>query len=296
MVEAMSLDALTPPEMAHRAESVGVAKAGLGVLDTVALAVLAGAFIAIGALFSTTVTTGAAGALPYGVARLLAGLAFSLGLVLVVTAGAELFTGNNLIVMAWASRRVSTVRVARNWGLVYAGNMVGAVATAVLVHASGWGSADGGRTGDLATSIAVAKTSIPFGEALARGILCNALVCLAVWLTYSARTTTDRIIAVILPITAFVAAGFEHSVANMYFIPLGILEGGAGAPSWAGFAASLVPVTIGNVIGGAVLVAAVYWVVYLRPRDRAATAAPGPAGPPELDEVREPNLILPGSR
>jgi formate transporter len=292
----MSYDALTPPEMAHRAESVGAAKAGLPVLDTLALAVLAGAFIGLGALFSTTVTTGAAGALPYGVARLLAGLAFSLGLVLVVTAGAELFTGNNLIVMAWASRRASTARVARNWALVYAGNLVGAVATATLVHASGWGRADGGRAGDLATAIASAKTSIPFGEAVARGILCNALVCLAVWLTYSARTTTDRILAVVPPIAAFVAAGFEHSVANMYFIPLGIFEGGAGAPSWGAFAESLVPVTIGNVIGGAALVAAVYWVVYLRPRGDASTAAPGAGGRPELDGVAEADPIEPGRR
>jgi formate transporter len=264
----MAIDALTPPEMARRAETVGVTKAGLPVLDTLALAVLAGAFIALGALFSTTVATGS-GDLPYGLARLLAGLAFSLGLVLVVTAGAELFTGNNLIVMAWASRKVSTGRLARNWGLVYLGNLVGAVATAVLVHVSGWGSASGGAAGELATSIATAKTSIPFGEAVARGVLCNALVCLAVWLSYSARTTTDRILAVVPPITAFVAAGFEHSIANMYFVPLGILEGGDAAPTWGSFAASLVPVTIGNVIGGAVLVAAVYWVVYLRPRPAA---------------------------
>ncbi len=261
----MAIDALTPPEMARRAETVGVTKAGLSVLDTLALAVLAGAFIALGALFSTTFVTGSA-ELPHGVARLLAGLAFSLGLILVVTAGAELFTGNNLIVMAWASRKVSTAALARNWLLVYVGNLAGAVATAVLVHVSGWGSSSDGVAGDLATSIATAKTSIPFGEAVARGILCNALVCLAVWLSYSARTTTDRILAVVPPITAFVAAGFEHSIANMYFVPLGILEAGDAAPSWASFAKSLVPVTIGNVIGGAVLVAAVYWLIYLRPR------------------------------
>jgi formate transporter len=269
MVGELSVDALTPPEMAHRAEAIGQTKARLPALDTLALAVLAGAFIGLGALFSTTVATGAADALPFGVTRLLTGLAFSLGLVLVVTGGAELFTGNNLIVMAWASRAVTSAQLARNWVLVYAGNLVGAVATAALVHASGWGGADGGKAGELATTIAATKTSIPFGEALARGILCNALVCLAVWLTYSARTTTDRILAVVPPITAFVAAGFEHSIANMYFIPIGIFEGGAGAPSWGSFATSLVPVTIGNVIGGAVLVAAVYWVVYLRPRQPA---------------------------
>jgi formate/nitrite transporter len=274
------LDALPPPAMARKAAEVGVAKAGLPAAKTFVLAVLAGAFIAMGAVFATTVTAG--GGVPFGVSRLLGGLVFTLGLILVVVAGAELFTGNNLIVMAWASRKVSTLRLLRNWTIVYAGNVVGAVATAALVFAGKQYTFGGGAVGDQALAIASAKTGLGWGQAVALGALCNALVCLAVWLTYSAHTTTDRILAVIPPIAAFVAAGFEHSVANMYFIPAGLLvetdaswlAGREGLPdlsglSWGSFVAdNLVPVTLGNVVGGAVMVAAVYWLVYLRQPER----------------------------
>jgi formate/nitrite transporter len=277
-----SLDALPPPAMARRAEEVGVAKAGLGAATTLALAVLAGAFIALGAVFSTVATAGG-GELAFGVSRLLAGLTFSLGLVLVVVAGAELFTGNNLIVMAWASRRVSTARLLRNWGLVYVGNLAGALATAAFVFLAREYRFGDGAVGDQALTIAAGKTGLGFGQAIVLGALCNALVCLAVWLTYSARTTTDRILAVVPPIAAFVAAGFEHSVANMYFIPFGLLVKGdetwlasqQGLPdltglTWSSFVVdNLVPVTIGNILGGAVMVAAVYWFVYLRPSPRS---------------------------
>ena len=290
---APSIDAFLPPEMARRAEEVGVRKSGADALSTFALGILAGAFIALGAIFSLTVTAGTgaikgpdgaliAAAVPYGFVRLLAGTAFSLGLILVIVAGAELFTGNVLLVMAWASRRVTTARVLRNWAIVYAGNLAGALGTVALVVAAGWYKGGSGAVGLLALTTAQAKVDRPFGEALAAAILCNALVCLAVWLTYSARTTTDRILAIVPPIAAFVAAGFEHSIANMFFIPVGIaVRWFAPASFWAaagtsadaypsvdpgGFLGNLVPVTIGNVIGGAVLVAAVYWVVYLRRR------------------------------
>lgn len=275
------LDALPPAEIARSAESVGARKASLPVIDLLGLSVLAGAFIGLGATFSTTVLAGSSG-LPFGVARLLAGLAFSLGLILVVLAGAELFTGNNLMVMAWASRRVRTVQLLRAWAIVYLGNFAGAVATAALVFASGQYELGGGAVGRAALTIASAKTGLGFGEAIALGMLCNALVCLAVWLTYGARSTTDKILAIVPPITAFVAAGFEHSVANMYFVPLGLFVRSDGefvssldAPpdttglGWGPFLLdNLLPVTIGNVIGGAILVAAVYWVVYLRPGAR----------------------------
>jgi len=222
-VRAVSaLDALPPREMARKAEEVGRAKTGLGAADTFALAVLAGAFIAMGAIFATTVTAGGA-SLPYGVSRLLAGLTFSLGLVLVVVAGAELFTGNNLIVMAWASRKVSTVRLLRNWALVFCGNLVGAVATAGILFAGKQYTFGKGAVGEQALSIATAKTGLGFVQAIVLGAFCNALVCLAIWLTYSARTTTDKILAIVPPIAAFVAAGFEHSVANMFFVPMGLL-------------------------------------------------------------------------
>ncbi len=284
MTSTSPLDALPPPEVARKAESVGVVKAGLGGLDTFALAVLAGAFIALGAVFATTTLAGA-GDLPYGVARLLAGLTFSLGLILVVLAGAELFTGNNLIVMAWASRRVSTARLARNWVIVFVGNLVGALGTAGLMVATRQYTFADGAVGRTALAIAATKSDLGFGQAVALGILCNALVCLAVWLTYGAHTTADKILAIVPPIAAFVAAGFEHSVANMYFIPLGLLvkrderfvAGLADGPDlaaldWGGFLlGNLLPVTIGNVIGGAVLVGAMYWLVYLRPRPQAST-------------------------
>jgi formate transporter FocA len=273
------LDALLPPEMAQKAEATGVKKAELPAATTFILAVLAGAFIALGAIFATTVTAGAAGHLSFGVARLLAGLVFCLGLVLVVVAGAELFTGNNLIVMAWASRRISTASLLRNWAIVYVGNFVGALATAVLVVASGQYAFGAGSVGLNALAIANAKCSLGFVQAFALGILCNALVCLAVWLCYSARSTTDKILSIILPITAFVAAGFEHCVANMYFVPVGLLIADFAPPEfwqtagrlvgdypalgWSRFAiGNLLPVTLGNIIGGSLLVGAVYWVVY----------------------------------
>jgi formate transporter len=272
------VDALPPPEIARKSEAVGEAKANMLPLTVFALAVLAGAFIALGALFSTTVVAGG-GDLPYGVVRLLAGLTFALGLVLVVVAGAELFTGNNLIVMAWASGRIPTRRLLANWTIVYAGNFVGAVSTAGLVCATRQYTFGSGEVGKAALAIATTKVGYGFVQAIALGVLCNALVCLAIWLTYAARTVTDKILAVLFPITAFVAAGFEHSVANMYFIPMGLFvkhdaawvastDGlpDATALTWrAFFLDNLLPVTIGNVIGGALLVGAVYWFVYLRP-------------------------------
>jgi formate/nitrite transporter len=206
---------------------------------------------------------------------------FSLGLVLVVVGGAELFTGTNLIVMAWAGR-VPTSALLRNWLIVFVGNFVGATATAGLVYLGGTHHGGGGAFGATALAIAHAKLQLGFSRAVALGVLCNTLVCLAVWLTLSARTTTDRVLAIVPPISAFVAAGFEHSIANMYFIPLGLLIAGldpafaaaADVPglsihalTWGAFLArNLLPVTIGNVIGGAVLVGLVYWFVYLRPR------------------------------
>jgi formate/nitrite transporter len=265
--------------MARKAEEVGCAKVGMSSANTFALAVLAGAFIALGAIFATTVTAGGS-SLPYGVSRLLGGLAFSLGLILVVVAGAELFTGNNLIVMAWAGRKVSTARLLRNWVIVYAGNFAGAIATAGILFVGKQYTFGKGAVGEQALSIAAAKTDLGFVQAIALGAFCNALVCLAIWLTYSARTVADKILAIVPPIAAFVAAGFEHSVANMFFIPMGLLVksdsaftaqhpvAGLAHLTWGRFfAANLLPVTIGNVIGGAVMVGAIYWFIYLRGKE-----------------------------
>lgn len=277
-----SLDALIPSEMAKKAENVGVTKVHIGPFRMFALAILAGAFIAMGAVFMTIVTTGAAGELTFGVTKLLGGLAFCLGLILVVVAGAELFTGNNLIVMAWAGGKVSTGLLLRNWIIVYLGNFVGAVLTAVGVFLSGQFLFSGGAVGLNALNIAGAKTSLDFIPALVLGIFCNALVCLAVWLCMGARSTIDKIAAIIFPISAFVAAGFEHSIANMYFIPvalfikasapesfwtaIGKTPADYGSITWGNFfTANLLPVTIGNIIGGALMVGLVYWFIYLRP-------------------------------
>jgi formate/nitrite transporter len=274
---AVRIDALLPAEMAQRAEDIGAMKAQLNMYSMFALAVLAGAFIALGAVFATTVAAG--DGLPYGAERLLMGLVFCLGLILVVVAGAELFTGNNLIVMAWASRKVSTTSLLRNWGIVYLGNFVGAISTSLLMVATKQYTFADGAVGQTALSIANGKTHLDFVQAVALGIMCNALVCLAVWLTYSARSTIDKIAAIIFPITAFVAAGFEHSIANMYFIPMGLFIKAFDADftdasgldlsglTWDAFLLkNLLPVTIGNIIGGAVMVAIVYWFIYLRPR------------------------------
>jgi formate transporter len=286
------IDALLPAEMAARAEALGVKKAEMPALRMFLLAILAGAFIALGAVFATTVSAGAipitdaagkavfSSALPYGVVRLLAGLVFSLGLILVLVGGAELFTGNNLIVMAWASRKVTAAALLRNWAIVYAGNFVGSIGTAALVFLGRQYTFGGNAVGITAVRTAIAKCELGFLQAVALGVLCNTLVCLAVWLTYSARSTTDKILAIIFPISAFVAAGFEHSVANMYYIPYALLiknlDPGFLATvsnqiphveslSWSSFfLRNLLPVTIGNIIGGAILVAAIYWAIFLR--------------------------------
>lgn len=279
----LTIDALMPPQMADRAEAIGIKKANTDFWTMFALAVLAGAFIGAGAMFATVVTADAAGKLSYGVSRLLGGMVFAVGLILVVVAGAELFTGNNLIVMAWANRKVSTGMLLRNWVVVYAGNLVGSVATAVLIFFGRQYAFGGGAVGLQALNTAASKTSLDFLQALALGIICNALVCMAVWLCYSARSTTDKILSIIFPISAFVAGGFEHSIANMYFIPMGLLIRTFGAPDfWAKigktaadyagltwgnfFLANLLPVTIGNIIGGAGLVGLVYWFAFLRLR------------------------------
>ncbi len=285
------IDALLPQEMASRAEYLGVRKAEMPFLKTFMLAILAGAFIAIGAIFATTVSAGSQAVtssdgtaaftvgLPYGVVRLLAGLVFSLGLILVLVGGAELFTGNNLIVMAWASGKVSTWRLLRNWLIVYAGNFVGSISTAALMFLTKQYMFGSNAVGVTALKTALTKVDYTFIQAVALGIMCNALVCMAVWLTYSSRSVADRILAILFPISAFVAAGFEHSVANMYFIPYGLLikifdpafvsaQGiDVSALTWGSFfLKNLLPVTLGNIIGGGLLVAAMYWFAYLRKR------------------------------
>jgi formate transporter len=275
----LSFDALLPAEMAVKAAETGVKKTATDSMRTFMLAILAGAFIAMGAVFATTVSAGAA-SLPYGVTRLLAGVTFTLGLILVVVSGSELFTGNSLIIIAFANRRISLGRLLRNWGIVYAGNFIGSVFTAFLMFLTRQYTFGGGAVGLVALNTGEAKTSLAFVQAMVLGIFCNALVCMAVWMCYSARSTIDKILAIVPPIAAFVAAGFEHSIANMYFIPAALFIKQLGTPAffeainkapadfphltWGNFfIANLLPVTIGNVIGGAVMVGLMYWFIYL---------------------------------
>lgn len=275
-------DALLPKEMAEKAERIGADKTRLPVLSLLTLAVLAGAFIAFGSLFSTIAISATGSQLTFGLVRVVAGLTFSLGLILVVVGGAELFTGNNLMVMAWAGGKISLGGMLRAWALVYIGNFVGAAATALMVFLAGVHGNGDSAVGAAALNIAEAKAALPFFQALMRGVLGNVLVCLAVWLCYSAHSTTDRILCIVPPVTAFVAAGFEHSVANMFILPYALLIKELAEPafwtaiqqspasydalSWGAFFSNLAPVTIGNVIGGGVFVGAVYWFIYLRSR------------------------------
>jgi formate/nitrite transporter len=270
-------DAFSPGEIASLVETRGVAKAGAPALATFVLALVAGAFIALGAVLSTTVATGST--LGVGPTRWLAGVAFSLGLILVVVAGAELFTGNNLIVMSVVAGHVPLGRLLRNWAIVYVGNAIGALSVVVMVTAAEWWRLGDATVGVTALSTAAAKTDLSFTVVFARGVLANALVCLAVWLATGGRTVFDKIAAIVFPVSAFVAAGFEHSIANMFFIPMGLVLRGndevvAAADLSArqlatldlgGLATNLASSTVGNVVGGSVLVGLVYWFVYLRP-------------------------------
>ncbi len=263
------LGAYAPAEIARRIETAGIAKVKVPFLPMFALAVLAGAFIALGAMFYLVTMTDTG--LGLGPSRLLGGIVFSLGLVLVLVGGAELFTGNSLIVMGWANGRIGSGELLRNWGIVYVGNLVGAVGMAVMAWLSGFQHLGGDGVQATAIGLAAGKVALPFFEAFVRGVLCNVLVCLAVWLCFAAQSVGSKILAIVFPISAFVALGLEHSIANMFFIPLALLlEGGAGISpglDMAGFVGNLVPVSLGNIIGGGVFVALTYKIVYLRAQD-----------------------------
>jgi formate transporter len=274
-------DALAPPLIARACEEVGVAKSTRDGLTLLLLGILAGAFIALGALSLVVVTTGAAG-LPWGLARAVGGVAFSLGLILVVVGGAELFTGDCLMVVAWASRRITLAALLRAWSYVYAGNLIGAVATAGMVFLAGHYRMDGGLVGKTALAIAAAKSDLPGLPLFVLAVLCNVLVCLAVWMSLSARHTVDKVVVIVPAVVAFVAAGFEHSIANAFFLPYALLIcHGAPDEFWAAIgqtAASFPTVTVvnalrnigistvGNLAGGSVLVGGIYWLIYLRKR------------------------------
>jgi len=279
-MEELRVDAYSPPEIAKRIAAVAEKKSGLDFFRMFVLAILAGVFIALGAEFYTLVVHDSG--LAFGLNNLIGGLVFCLGLILVVIAGAELFTGNTLIVMGFIERKVSARQLLKGWSIVYIGNLAGSLAMVLLMYYTAQWGFHGAMVGGKALLIANAKVNMTFLEAFMRGILCNVLVCLAIWLAFSGRSTIDKILAVIFPITAFVASGFEHSVANMYFVPMGLAlkeqadvlaaaQGMAGQPimlgnlTVAGFIVkNLIPVTLGNIIGGSLLVGGIYWAVYLR--------------------------------
>jgi formate/nitrite transporter len=275
-------DAYAPEEVARRVTALCVTKSRATLLSLAMLGMLAGAFIGLGALFSVIVLSDAS--LGYAASRVLAGVVFSLGLLLVVVAGAELFTGNNLLAMGWAAGVIGTRDVARNWVVVGIANFVGAAGLAALVFASGHASMNGGAIGETYVRIADAKAALTLEVAFTRAVLCNVLVCSAVWMALAARSVTDKFAAIVLPVAAFVAAGFEHSVANMYLLPLAaMLRAAAGeAVGLMDIVRNLVAVVAGNVVGGGVLVALVYYVVYLR---RPAAAPTDPALAPTCERA-----------
>jgi formate/nitrite transporter len=274
----MEVNCKTPAAIAEvLTDTVGVAKTKAGALRLTILGIFAGVYIGFGAQLAIMVTHDMAGFLGVGMAKLIGGAVFSVGLMLVVIAGAELFTGNNLIALSVLGGKAKTSGLLRNWTIVYFANFVGSLLLVLLMYWSGLWKANGDLVGVKALSIANAKVNLTFLQAFARGILCNWLVCLAVWMAVSARTVVGKIWAIFFPIMAFVASGFEHSVANMFFIPLGLaLKGQAAVVTAAGLVdklsqltigglvMNLIPVTLGNIVGGAFFVATLYWVVYAR--------------------------------
>ena len=270
------VDAFTPAEVATKVKTIGVYKATMPLLSLVVLSLMAGAFIAFGAMYYTVVITDSQAA-AYGVIKLLGGIAFSLGFIMVVIAGAELFTGNTLVVMAWAKKHISLGDLLKNWSIVYLCNTLGALAMVYLVYLSGFLGNHHHQVGATAIQLGVAKVNHSMLEAFVLGIFCNVLVCLASWMAYASRTVTDKILAIIFPISAFVAMGFEHSIANLYMIPVAMLaaadpaavtQSGLSADQLAnldfsGLISNLIPVTLGNIVGGALFVAMTYYLVYV---------------------------------
>lgn len=281
MPELFGSDAYAPKEIALKVETVGVAKAHMATLPLIMLGLLAGAFIGLGGLFFVIVKSDAS--LSFALSQLLGGLVFCLGLILVVIAGAELFTGNNLLAMAWADKQITTQQVLRNWVLVCAANFAGTSVLALLVYASGHTHMNGGNIGQAVLKIAFAKQNLAWHEAFFKGILCNILVCMAVWMSMAGRSVMDKVIAIVFPITAFVAAGFEHSIANMYFLQLGLIiqhfepetaSTIGNALTTSGMFGNLLPVILGNLIGGSFFVGLVYHLIYRVAALNQATTTP----------------------
>lgn len=267
--ELLGLDCYSPAQIQANVEKLGIKKATMPFLPSFMLAVVAGGSIGLGAMYFLIMLSDPS--LGFALQRMLGGIAFSLGLLLVMVAGAELFTGNNLIVMAWANRQISSGKVVRNWITVWCGNLVGSLGLVVLLYLSHVYTMNNDGFSTALLKVAIGKVSPDGFTIFVKGILCNVLVCLAVWLAYAGRTVVDKVAAIILPVSAFVAAGFEHCIANQFFLPLALLLKVTGhVPAGLDVSAltlmsvlhNLAFATLGNIVGGSVLVGSVYWLIY----------------------------------
>ena len=267
-MKAVRPDALAPAEIEAKAEAVAIGKTKTPVAKLLVLSMLAGAFIAFGALYFCVFLGDPS--MPFAVQRIVGGLCFSLGLVLVLCCGAELFTGNMLMVCALASKKITAGAMAKNWTLVWLGNLAGALVAVALVYFAHIADMNGGGVGNAMVSVAVSKVTPDWTTLFFKGILCNIFVCLAVWIGFATRTVVDKVIGILLPISAFVACGFEHCVANMFFLPMGLLAKGAGFGAQIDASAldlesvfyNISAATLGNIVGGAIFVGLAYWFVF----------------------------------
>jgi formate transporter len=286
MTEMFGFNAYSPQEVATLVQNSGAKKARLPLLSQMMLSILAGAFIGMGALYFVVIRSDPA--LGYAAKQVLGGVTFCLGLVMVVVAGAELFTGNNLLVMARARGLISTTEVLRNWTIVFLGNLIGAFGLALLVYLSHHAEMNNGAIEREYLNIAATKMALPFWTAFFRGVLCNSMVCLGVWMSMAGRSVIDKVIAIVFPISAFVVAGFEHCIANLYFFSMALLlhEGNV-AVMLPGILKNVAAVVAGNAIGGSVLVGLVYYLVYIRGLEQA---------PDFGNSVNAKNLAPPDSR
>lgn len=263
-LKALKPDALSPAEVEAKVESLGVEKVSMAIPKMFVLAMLAGAFIAFGGMYFCVFLGDSS--IPFAVQRMVGGLCFCLGLILVLCCGAELFTGSCLMVCSKCSGKISWGGVLRNWVIVWLGNLAGALLAVFLIYMAQVQGMNGGAVGDAMVNVAAGKVSPDWIHLFFKGVMCNIFVCLAVWIGYSARTVADKVLGILLPISAFVAAGFEHCVANMFFLPMGLLLNtmGFGAPdvvTFGGIFYNLSAATLGNIVGG-ILVGLAYWFAY----------------------------------
>ena len=270
-LKALKPDALTPAEVEAKAETLGVGKAGMSFKQSFVLAIMAGVFIACGGMFMLLVRSD--GDISFIVKQLLGGFTFCLGLFLVICAGAELFTGNTMMIAGKLSSKYSWGKMLKSWVVVYIGNLIGSLIIVAILYYANYDAVNGGAVGTAMVTVASAKASLPLEEMFFKGIMCNFLVCLAVWIGYAGRTIVDKFFAVLLPITAFVACGFEHCVANMFLLPMGLVTNMADSAAYEGVAnvakldiasvsTNIGMVTLGNIVGGAIMVGFMYWLAF----------------------------------